>query len=248
MNGQSVKKWQKSSFLVGFVFFLTVILFFIWGYNVLFNWAQDKNDVPINEVVLHGNLSYIDRTQLTNKIEQQLEGSFFTLEVAKLQNKLEENPWIYGVSIRKEWPRKIHVFVVEQDVYAVWNNDLLLNKFGDVFYADGIEVSKDLPRLYGPEGNEKDVLKGYIQMQHLLDLHQFKISELVLSERYAWQLWLEKGIHLNLGRSDKMKRVQRFVDLYPLLSEYGDKEIARIDLRYDIGLAVSWRQNNNNES
>ena len=85
-------------------------------------------------------------------------------------------------------------------------------------------------------------------MQHLLDLHKFQISELVLSERYAWQVWLEKGIHLNLGRADKMKRVQRFVDLYPLLSEYGDKQVARVDLRYDIGLAVSWLENNNKQS
>ncbi len=247
MSEQPKKKWQRSDFLIGFVFFLTVILLFVWGYNTLLNWAQSKNDAPINEVVLHGDLEYLQRDVLTKKILQQLDGSFFTLDVAKLQNKIEEDPWVYGVSIRKEWPQKIHVFVVEQDVFAVWNNDLLLNKFGDVFYADGKTIDKQLPRLYGPEGNEQDVLKGYVQMQHLLELHKFNISELVLSERYAWQIWLERGVHLNLGRTDKMNRVQRFVDLYPLLTEYGDKDIARIDLRYDIGLAVSWRDNNNNE-
>lgn len=244
MTQATVKKWQRSGFLVGFVFFLTVILLFVWGYNSLFDWAQNKNDAPVDQVVIHGQLDFLDREQLEQKIEHQIDGSFFTIDVAKLQNNLLENPWVYAASIRKEWPSTIHVFVVEQDVYAVWNNDLLLNPFGDVFYADGIEVPNSLPRLYGPEGNEKDVLKGYVQMQHLLELHNFKISELVLSERYAWQVWLEKGIHLNLGRADKMKRVQRFVDLYPLLTEYDDKQVARVDLRYDIGLAVSWLQNN----
>ena len=234
--------------MAGIVFFITVILLLVWGYNGLLNWAQSKNDAPINQVVVHGDLTYLDRDGLKDKIKQKLDGSFFTLDVDRLRQKIEENPWVYAASIRKEWPQKIHVFVVEQDVYAVWNNDLLLNKFGDVFYADGVTVAEGLPRLFGPEGNEKDVLKGYAQMQHFLELHKFKINEVVLSERYAWQLWLETGIHLNLGRSDKMKRVQRFVDLFPLLSEYGDKDIARIDLRYDIGLAVAWRDKNNNES
>lgn len=248
MSSATIKKMKQSSFIVGIVFFLMVILLLLWGYNGLLNWAQNKNVAPIDEVVIHGEFTYMDKAQLEDKIRQKLDGSFFTVDVDWLRGQIEENPWVYAASIRKEWPQKIHVFVVEQDVFGVWNNDLLLNKFGDVFYADGIAVEDSLPRLYGPEGNEKDVLKGYVKMQHLFDLHNFKIKEAVLSERYAWQLWLETGIHLNLGRSDKMKRVQRFVDLYPLLSEYGDKDIARVDLRYDIGLAVAWRDKHNNES
>ncbi|MBU2916821.1 MAG: cell division protein FtsQ [Psychrosphaera sp.] len=241
MVEKPLKKWRHSSFLVGIVFFLTVILFIIWGYNALFDWAQSKNDSPINSVVVHGNFKYLSAEQLEAKIGQKLDGSFFTLDVDRLQNQIEENPWVYSASIRKEWPRKLHVYIVEQEAFAIWNNDLLLNKFGDVFYANGVKVDNTLARLYGPEGNEKDVLKGYVDMQYLLKLHNFKISELVLSERYAWQLWLKSGIHLNLGRSDKMSRVQRFLDLQPLLAEYGNKKIARVDLRYDIGLAVSWQ-------
>lgn len=242
MTEKSVKKWQTSGFLVGIVFFLTVIFFIVWGYNALFDWAQNKNDSPVDEVVVYGEFSYLDKTALEAQIRKKLDGSFFTLNVEKLQREIEENPWVYGVSIRKEWPQKVNVYVVEQEAFAVWNNDLLLNNFGDVFYANGIEVDQSLPRLYGPEGNEQDVLQGYVNMQSLLELHDFTISELVLSERYAWQMWLETGIQLNLGRADNMTRVQRFIDLYPLLSRYGDKKVAKIDLRYDIGLAVSWQE------
>ena len=243
MSQENVKKWRTSAFLVGIVFFLTVIFFFVWGYNALFNWAEDRNDAPIDEVVIYGDLQYLDKSELRRQIIKKLDGSFFTLEVEKLQNKIEQNPWIYNASVRKEWPSRINVFVMEQTPFAVWNNDLLLNSFGDVFFANGIEVEDSLPRLYGSEGNEKDVLQGYIDLQYLLELHDFKISELVLSERYAWQLWLEKGIELNLGRSDKMKRIQRFIDLYPLLIEKKEHKLAKVDLRYDIGLAASWQTN-----
>lgn len=241
MENGTVKNWKKAGFLGGIVFFLTVIFGMIWGYNALLHWAQNKKDVPINEVVVHGEFKYLNAAELESRIKQRLDGSFFSLDVELLQRNIEDDPWIYGVSIRKEWPQKVHVFIVEQDATAVWNNDLLLNRFGDVFFANGVEVEETLPKLYGPEGKEKDVLKGYVDMQYLLDLHDFRISELVLSERYAWQMWLQKGIHLNLGRSDKMSRVQRFIDMYPLLEQYNEKEVAKIDLRYDIGLAVSWQ-------
>ena len=240
MTDETVRKWRTSGFLVGIVFFLTVIFFMVWGYNALFNWAQSRNDAPVNEVVVHGDFTYLDKAQLEAAIRKKLDGSFFTLNVEKLQQAVQQNPWVYGVSIRKEWPQKVKVYVVEQQAFAVWNNDLLLNTFGDVFYANGVEVPDSLPRLYGPEGNEKDVLQGYVNMQSLLELHNFNISELVLSERYAWQIWLKTGIQLNLGRSDKMSRVQRFIDLYPLLSK-DNKKVAKVDLRYDIGLAASWQ-------
>lgn len=241
MENEQVKKWKKASFLSGIVFFLTVIFLMIWGYNALLHWAKNKKDVPINQVVVHGEFNYLNAADLENKIKQKLDGSFFSLNVEQLRRIIQDDPWIYGVSIRKEWPQKVHVFIVEQKATAKWNNDLLLNQFGDVFFANGIQVDELLPKLYGPEGTEKDVLKGYVDMQYLLELHEFKIRELVLSERYAWQIWLEKGIHLNLGRADKMSRVQRFIDMYPLLEQYNEQDIAQVDLRYDIGLAVSWQ-------
>ncbi|NVK24190.1 MAG: FtsQ-type POTRA domain-containing protein [Gammaproteobacteria bacterium] len=242
MTDEIVKIWKSSSFIVGIVFFLTVIFFIIWGYNALFDWAEDRNDAPIDQVVVFGQFNYIDKQELEQQIRKKLDGSFFTLDVEKLQDKIEENPWVYSVSIRKEWPKRINVFVMEQDAFAVWNNDLLLNKFGDVFYANGVDVDQELPRLYGPEGNEKDVLQGYLDMQYLLNIHNFSISELVLSERYAWQLWLQRGVQLNLGRSDKITRLQRFIDLYPLLTNDKKEKLAKVDLRYDIGLAASWQQ------
>ena len=242
MSDEIVKNWRSSGFLVGIVFFLTVIFFIVWGYNALLDWAEDRNDAPIDQVVIFGQLKYINQDDLEQQIRKKLDGSFFTLNVENLQDKIEENPWVYSVSIRKEWPKRINVFVMEQDAFAIWNNDLLLNKFGDVFYTAGVTLEDELPRLYGPEGNEKDVLQGYIDMQYLLDLHNFKINELVLSERYAWQIWLDRGLQLNLGRSDKMKRLQRFVDLYPLLTEGKKDKLAKVDLRYDIGLAASWQQ------
>jgi cell division protein FtsQ len=59
-----------------------------------------------------------------------------------------------------------------------------------------------------------------------------------VSDRFAWQLTLSNGIELKLGREDTLKRVQRFIDLYPSISKHKPEAIEQVDLRYDTGLAV----------
>lgn len=50
---------------------------------------------------------------------------------------------------------------------------------------------------------------------------------------------LDKGPVLILGRGDVVARLQRFIDVYPLLDEH--ERIAYLDLRYDTGIAVGWK-------
>jgi cell division protein FtsQ len=64
-----------------------------------------------------------------------------------------------------------------------------------------------------------------------------KLAELRLSARRAWQLKLDNGSTLELGRNDGAQRLARFSRAYsqvPMLQAAS----ARIDLRYQTGLAV----------
>ena len=64
-----------------------------------------------------------------------------------------------------------------------------------------------------------------------------------MTARRSWQLTLNNDIKLNLGRGDTMKRLARFVELYPVLQQQAQtdgKRISYVDLRYDSGAAVGW--------
>lgn len=80
-------------------------------------------------------------------------------------------------------------------------------------------------------------------MHALLATTAMNIEELSLSERFAWQVQLENGIELNLGRKEFIDRLQRFIDVYPLLAQQ-EKTVKYIDLRYDTGVAVGWENSN----
>lgn len=72
---------------------------------------------------------------------------------------------------------------------------------------------------------------------------KFTLKEAAMTARRSWQLTLNNGIKLNLGRGDTMKRLARFVELYPVLQQQAQtdgKRISYVDLRYDSGAAVGW--------
>lgn len=118
---------------------------------------------------------------------------------------------------------------------------MLLNQAGEVFQASSDKLPTSLPQLYGPEGSEIEAWTAFSQFQEMLKVNNLELTSLALSERFSWQLWLDNGIRLNLGRKEKAKRVQRFIDVYPRMEQRADAQIDVVDLRYDTGLAVSWK-------
>ena len=68
------------------------------------------------------------------------------------------------------------------------------------------------------------------------------ISELILSERYAWQVTLTNGVLINLGQEKRFARIQRFLDIYSKIQQAKpQQQIDYVDLRYDVGVAVGWK-------
>lgn len=101
---------------------------------------------------------------------------------------------------------------------------------------------QNLPMLYGPEGSENEVLQGYRDMGQVLAKDKFTLKVAAMTARRSWQLTLNNDIKLNLGRGDtSAKRLQRFMELYPVLQQQAQtdgKRISYVDLRYDSGAAV----------
>ena len=144
---------------------------------------------------------------------------------------------------------KIIIYVVDQKPIAHWNGDFLINENGKAFQADIKRLVEKLPAFFGPEGSEKVALENFRNLNKLLDFSQLSIDELVLSERFAWQLILDDGVTINLGRDNRVERIQRFMDVYPQikLNTKQGQQVDYVDLRYDTGLAVGWKTTDNKE-
>lgn len=234
----SPNKLLQPGFWLGVGFLAVVLTGLLYSVVAVNDWLEDEQKAPVQDILLSGHRTQINDQQIEHLIRTENAGSFFAIDVDKVHKDIEALPWVYRASVRKRWPNSLKVHLVEQIPAAHWNDDLMLNQYGESFAAKQAELS--LPSLFGPGGSEKIALEGLKAMQALLSSTHLSVSELFLSERFAWNLRLSNGISLNLGRTEFIDRLQRFVDLYPLLIKES-RAVDYVDLRYDTGFAVGWK-------
>ena len=159
----------------------------------------------------------------------------------QIKTTLEEVDWIHRVEIRKSWPDRLMVLVIEETPIAYWNNDAFINLDGKVFVSS-FEIGGDLAQLYGPVGSEKSVMQQYQQLNNALLKSSQSIDVLTLDDRGGWDFTNDVGVQVLLGKDDIMERIQRYLLIVENggLATYMDN-INLIDARYSNGLAVSWK-------
>lgn len=231
------------SFWLGVSFFVLVIitiLSFSWFLN---EKMSSEESTPVTSIVIGGEMPFTNRQDIEQAIESVNLGNFFKVDVNVVQEKVAKLPWVYSVSVRKKWPNELKIYVVDQTPIALWNGDFLINQQGKAFQADTKRLKDPLPAFFGPEGSENIALENYVNLSKLLKFSELTIDELLLTERHSWQLTLNDGVTLNLGRENKIERVQRFMDVYPQIikTKKQNQQVDYVDLRYDTGLAVGWK-------
>lgn len=225
---------------VGGSFFLVVVLLIGFLLYSTISWMWDEQRLPLSKIVLQGNLQYVSTLDVQRTFARLDHiGTFMSQDIDVLQTSAQSIPWVSHASIRKQWPDTIKVFLTEHQVQAIWNGNALLDDDGIVFDGDIGLVKEEHVKLYGPDGSAPEVLKVWRQYNSQFQAIGRNISSLLLNERRAWQIILDNGIRLELGKESLDERIARFFLLYKQLGNEVDK-VSYIDLRYDTGAAVGW--------
>ncbi|ELY2907309.1 cell division protein FtsQ [Cronobacter dublinensis] len=241
----TVSRRNNGTRLAGIVFLLAVVLTVIFGGWMVLGWMEDAQRLPLSKLVVTGERHYTRNDDIRQSIlALGAPGTFMTQDVNIIQNQIERLPWIKQASVRKQWPDELKIHLVEYVPIARWNDQHMIDTDGTAFSVPADRASKQsLPLLYGPEGSENEVLQGYRAMGQVLAKDKFTLKDAAMTARRSWQVTLSNDIKLNLGRDDTMKRLERFVELYPVLQQQAQtdgKRISYVDLRYDSGAAVGW--------
>ena len=231
--------------LAGILFLLMVMGVMAAGGVVVLKWMNDASRQPLSKLVVTGKTHYTTNDDIRQAILSLGEpGTFMSQDVDIIQQQIERLPWIQQVSVRKQWPDELKIHLVEYVAVARWNDVHMVDAEGKSFSVPASHIGKEsLPMLYGPEGSESEVLAGYHEMRDVLAASKFTLKAASMTARRSWQLVLSDDTRLELGRNEDMKRLKRFITLYPTLQQQGQAENTRInyvDLRYDSGAAVGW--------
>jgi cell division protein FtsQ len=124
---------------------------------------------------------------------------------------------------------------------ARWGESGLLNTRGEVFVHDVRHFPAELPTLVGPPGSEARMTERYLAAQSRLVEAGMRLSQLTLDERGSWELVLDTGVHLRLGRLLVDERFDRFITAAARIVATRANEINYVDMRYANGFAIGWR-------
>jgi cell division protein FtsQ len=201
-------------------------------------WALDR---PVRVISIDGSFQRVSPGQIEKAVAPFANQGFMSADLADIQRAVETLPWVDHARIARRWPNRLRVTVIEQTAAARWGESGLLNTRGELFVRTATHVPPELPHLSGPEGSESQVAKRYLSAQGRMLEAGMRIAALRLDERGAWEMDLDSGVTVRLGRRDVDDRVERFIHTASQVIAHRLTEISYVDMRYSNGFAIGWR-------
>ena len=204
-------------------------------------WLSQGEDVmPIRKIHLSGNFVNLDQREVEAALENYLGQGFFSLDIHELQQVLHDKPWTDSVSVRRVWPDRLQVTIIEKKPVARWDDEHLLSDRSVVFRADPAEYAH-LPLVHAVNHSPGWVLQRFYRLQARFASVDERLVALHVDSRGALDVSLINGLEIKLGRSDVEHKINRLVQIYTAQILPRREQIERLDLRYSNGFAVAWK-------
>ena len=208
-------------------------------------WLVRVPSLPVKHVVFAEALAHTKRGEVEQVLPGSLKGNFFSINLEQVRGSLEKLPWVRKVDVRRQWPDRLEVRIEEHKPVARWGEGRseLVNSYGEGFAAVLVDSeASGLPLLFGPNGTALEVLKHYSEFVGSFAKVGEKPVQVTLSPRLAWQLKLQNGMLVDIGREQTKApvgvRLQRFLEIYPETVAKQAVRPAVVDLRYPNGFAM----------
>jgi cell division protein FtsQ len=206
-------------------------------------WLKLMNPqtLPVKQVQLEAPFQHVSRDELYQVLQPVAKGGFFNVDVDAVTVAVETLPWVESASVQRVWPDALHVTVLEQKALARWRDKALVSEQGKIFSPPAATFPDGLVELQGPDTTVAQMAVEFRVFKDVLQSAELGLKRVVLSPRRAWQLELNSGAVVLLGREEMQQRLQRFVRFYPQMLN-GQTALQLVDMRYPNGFALKWQK------
>ncbi|MFM7801144.1 MAG: cell division protein FtsQ/DivIB [Limnohabitans sp.] len=219
--------------------------------SMLVMWIARHPVFTITGIRVFGEVRHNNEVTLRANVVPRLQGSFFTVDLARAKETFENVPWIRQAVVQREFPNRLRVEILEHEPVAYWGPEAdsrLVNQQGQVFSANFGELdNENLPYLSGPDSESVRVLQMFNNLGPMFSQMQLNMAALELTARGSWRARFKNGAQIELGRGNEqevMARVQRLTQTLAQVSQrYGrqTQSLESADLRYVNGYALRLR-------
>jgi cell division protein FtsQ len=197
-------------------------------------------DRPIRSIEINGPFQRVTALQIEEAISDELEDGFVSADLSRIQGRIVELQWVDQAVVARRWPSRLRITVTEQVPAAIWGERGLLNVRGELFVTDARHIPAELPRLSGPENRSADVAQRYLEVRERLIPVGLDLRRVHLDPRGAWDMTLQNGVEVRLGRRDVDERTDLFLDIVADIINGRVTEIDYVDMRYSNGFTIGW--------
>lgn len=223
-----------------FLALLAIVLVILAGVS-LYQRVSEPSVLPIRSIIIQSDFTHIDQNRLRQIVAPLAHTGFFAVDLASIQASIQTIPWVAQVEVRRIWPGKLLIKITPEQAVARWNQNALLNKFGEILHFGPTSGVDQLPLFTGPDRLAPAVLNYYQEASDLLTPISLRITEMDVDAGGNWSITLSNGINLRLGEQELLTRLRRFVKVYDKLIVEHVNQVKSIDLRYHDGIAVAWK-------
>lgn len=219
------------------------------GYGGFYAWQQlnvkakldQFMDRPIAGVSVESEFKYISQADTQTTVASRLTKTFLDLDMQGIKTALEANPWVDSVMVMRRWPDRLVVHIEEQKPIARWGDKGFLNMRGEIIEVPPNPVLDSLPLFLADPQYAKEVMQHYLLVKNFASQANLTPQMLALDNTKSWRIQFTSGLIITLGREkplEKLKNISKILRT-ELVSEL--KHIKSVDMRYENGFAVAWK-------
>lgn len=167
----------------------------------------------------------------------------FEMDVKSAQSRVEDLSWVDRAIVRRLWPNRVVVQIIERRPFALWQNQgqikLVDNQGAVIEDAKAVEYA-GLPLVVGE--NAADHMQGIQNMLTAYPILAARVDTMVQLPNGRWDIWVNEGtMRVKLPSQNIKGALRRLSDLQ-VSTRILDREIAMIDLRLTDRLSILPRQ------
>ena len=190
---------------------------------------------PIVQLQVNAGLEHVTLAMINEQISPWFPDGYMTLNVNAIKDELHNMVMVSQVSVEKVWPDTLKINIEEERPVAIWNDKSMLSEKGDILPVALKQLQ--LPKLNGANQESKMVMHHFLLFNRWGKRHKIELTAIKHSSA-GWLLKYKTGLTIWLDSTTAMNGLQQ---LDSVIEQFDLTRIKRIDMRYEQGFAVAWK-------
>lgn len=214
-------------------------------------WFFSQPNFHLKYLILNissDNVQHVKPKELKKLVIMELNGTALTTDLGPIYKSVLSHPWIKEATVRRIWPNKILVNLVEHNIIGVWSDGRFVTQAGkllqfDKLQSESIRKEKNcfLLKLDGPNETVTAVLDRARMISKKASKVGLQTTGVQLTSQYDWRVFFSNGMKMELGgenlETPLEKRLDNFFNSIAWVRKKIKKDLISVDLRYAQGFA-----------